>query len=66
MDQNLSGNDDIGRQDYVFKPTGERYCVSVPWGQQLLSMAAVSQSRIPATPELKAHLDKLKKRRPAR
>ncbi|BAR55603.1 hypothetical protein NK6_2422 [Bradyrhizobium diazoefficiens] len=29
-------------------------------------MAAVSQSRIPATPELKAHLDKLKKRRPAR
>ncbi|MHC2950065.1 hypothetical protein [Bradyrhizobium diazoefficiens] len=25
MDQNLSGNDDIGRQDYVFKLTGERY-----------------------------------------
>ena len=31
MDQNLSGNDDIGRQDYVFKLTGGRYRVSVPW-----------------------------------
>jgi hypothetical protein len=32
MAQNLSGNDDIGRQDYIFKLSGgARFRVSVLW-----------------------------------
>jgi len=48
MGQNLNGNDEIGRQDYVFKLTSGReisYEVSLALGQRPLSMAAVSLSR---------------------